>query len=398
MKERAERRLIVLIHGGSAVDQQTLALNRSRFAYFGYEMDDVSMTAANARERLRHIVRHRGRDLAFFFSSNFWALNASRDGKLLHMLTGVPLVVFLQDHPLYYRHLATPALDGTITFAPGRDAADFVRKYYPYRTNVVANTSGATIGLDAPSAPPDRDDFHRRRNELLCPMNLSVAGETLDHAWAAIKGFPAVRRLRAQRIIDAALTDCLTPLHLIAEQIDETRASDLVDDLLPILNLVKLWRRTRVVEMLIDLPVLFSTDYVPATLELRHPGKFTQLSVAETVTRYRTYRFVVNSNPLLNDTLHDRVDQALHNNCVCVTDRNTLLEEKFSADDMLFIDFDRDDNAARVGSLLDDEDRAFEMTMHCRQAWTQTTYSVASYDDLFAAVDSARDNGGYAQC
>ena len=125
----SKRKLILFIHGGNPIDTETATLARRGFAEHGYELEDLSVLAPDAADRLHSLLRERGQELFFFYSSNFWAINIHNNGRLLHTLTGVPLVILMHDHPVYFLHQLSPSLDGALIFAPSSDLAEFITKH-----------------------------------------------------------------------------------------------------------------------------------------------------------------------------------------------------------------------------------------------------------------------------
>ncbi len=387
------RRTIVFIHGGNEIDAGTANGLRGVFATeFDLRLEDVSVVDADSAARLRAILDERGDDVFFFLSSNFWALNVRDGEKLLHDITGIPLVVLLHDHPAYFFHYLSPSLDGTILFAPGDDAVDFVEKHYPVRARVLSNPSFLPRRVDA--GPPDFEQFSGRKNVLLCPFNLTIFGSNMDRAWASIKALPERRMRRAIRLVDASLTDCVTPLHVISERIASSGDPEIaVEDLRLVLDFVKVWRRDRLVRAIIDLPVLVTSEYVPADLELKYPEKFARVTVDETLPLYRSFRFVVNSTPLLTGSIHDRVVQAMTNNAVCVSDPSAILQKYFQdGRDIAFVDYASADIAEKLAAYLDDPARAFSLTANAYETRHKQTWSRESYEALFRAVAALNES------
>lgn len=385
-------RFVVYIHDDSAIQEVAARTAARELAAFGLEVVALSVRDAQAEPMLKKLLRERGDDLFFFYSSNLWALNIRRGDLLLHALTGIPLVILMQDHPIYFLHQLSPALNGAIFFVPGFDSADFVTKHYGLKVQTVVNAGLLPSADDRPNEP-DAAHFLRRKNALLCPMNLSVFGENIDDTWRTIKALPGDRRNRALRLIDAALTDCELPLHMISERLSAAGDPEIaLEDLRWVLNFVKLWRRTRLVEMLVDLPILISSAYVPAEMERRYPKKFTTLTRPQTLALYPEYRFVVNSNPLFTHCLHDRVTEAVANNCVLITDPSPILTRYFSDDrDVIFVDYAQTNLAERITGLLEDPDRAFELTARAYEVRARQSISSDAYGELVRTVERARE-------
>lgn len=381
--------LILFIHAGEPIEIEAAALARRDFSLYGYEVEEFSVVATNAHDRLKRLLRNRGDRVFCFYSMNFWALNIRNGDALLHEITGVPLVFMICDHPVYFLHLISHSLDGTILFLPGEELTDYVSKHYATTARTLAD-SGFRPHLRTTLTRPDFDDFSNRENMLLCPINLTVHGMNIDDVWATIKGLPTARRERARRLIDVALTDCITPLHLLSEALGASGYPESTpDDLRWVLNFIKLWRRTHIVRTLIDLPVLFSTNYVPAELESQYPSKFTLFTRIETEPLYRRFRFVLNSNPLIH-CLHERVTETLINNAVCVTDRNAVLDRYFeNGRDIVFFDYAESDLPERLTRLLDDPRRAFELTINSYNLRTER-FPGDAHRQLIDAVEEMR--------
>jgi hypothetical protein len=221
-------------------------------------------------------------------------------------------------------------------------------------------------------------------------MNLTVFGQNIDEIWSAIGALPRERSERTKRLIDAALTDCKTPIHVVSQRManagDPERA---VEDLRWAVSFVKVWRRTRIAEMLVDLPAIFSTAYAPPALVKKHPEKFTLFSRTETASLYQNYRFVVNSDPLLPTCVHERVSDALVHHCVVITDPNALLERYFQNErDLLSIDYESGNWAGRAAELLEDPERAYRMTLSAAGIRSRQNITRESIDALVAALDA----------
>jgi hypothetical protein len=385
--------LILFIHGGNHIDVHAADVLRCRFASFGYRLADISLVDRQAHIKLQALLRDHRDELFCYLSSNFWALNIRNDDRLLHSLTGIPLVIFLHDHPLYFLGQVSSSLEGVLILGLGADTEDFMAKHYPFQATMLSQSTGPWFTSADVPPEPNRADFMSRKNGLLCPMNLTIYGDNIDDIWAAIKALPTSRRQRVVILLEAALTDCLTPLHVISERQTAAGNAELdVADLPLVSNFVKLWRRTRIVEMLIELPIIISTNYAPAMLERKYPNKFTLLTVPETLPLYKAFRFIVNSTPLMTEVFHDRVTEALENNSVCITDPNAVLARHFSdGKEMIFIDYQRFDLAEKVSMYLDDPERAFEMTVDCYRVWSKMTAGHDAYRRLIEAVARKRE-------
>ncbi len=367
-KAAHKRSLIVNLHSGHPNDFESARYMRRNLANFGYELVEVALSDQQAAQTtLNDILRTRNDEMFCFLSDNYYALQVSNgQGALLHEMTGIPLVIMQHDHPLHFIPQQTPKLAGTITFVQGEDSRGFIADHYPAKTITIANT-----GSLPPIEPeiPDFAQFEGRENAILAPMNLNFGAVTLDVAWAQIKSLPGERRTLATALAEAALTDCSTPLHVIAAGLphgllgEEARAA--VSDQLLVLTFVKLWRRHQMVRTLIELPILWSSETVPADLQFKYPEKFTLLSMAETVARYREYRFTLNSHPLLSDLLHDRVLMATALNSVCITDVNTAVQRYFkNGVDAIFFDYSQlSEMPKKIAGYLEDPRRAFELTV-----------------------------------
>lgn len=381
---------IIFIHGGNAIDDETARTIRGEVAAFGLGLEPISVTDPEAALKLSTLLRDRRPDVFCFLSSNFWALNIRNGDQLLHKLTDIPLVCYLQDHPVYFLHLVSPSLDGVVMFALGDDCGDFIAKHYGVRATTIAQPSGPLPHYM--ENEPDRADFLGRKNQLLCPMNLTIFGLTIDDVWDAIKALPAPRGSRVKKMIDIMLTDCVTPLHVASERLANAGEPEIaVEDLQWVLNFVKLWRRLQLVDMLIELPILVSSEYVPADHERKYPQKFTLLTVPETIRLYRQYRFVVNANPLITGAFHDRVTQAITNNAVCITDPNAVLHRHFHDEqEMLFVDYSRSDLADKITLYLEDPNLAYTMTVRCFDVWKQYAGLETAYRRLLGVVTDMR--------
>ena len=380
------RKLILFIHGGNSIDTETATFVRRGFAEHGYELEDLSVIAPNAADRLHSLLRNRGQELFFFCSSNFWAINIHNNGRLLHTLTGIPLVILMHDHPVYFLHQLSPSLDGALIFAPSGDLAEFITKHYPIAVKTVANTGVFPPDNNA-KRPPDLEQFLARENVLLCPMNLTVHGQTIDDIRQGIRALPEPRRARTMRLIEAGLTECFTPLHVISENLTAAGDAEIeVEDLAWAFNYIKLWRRRWLIEALIDLPICVTSEYVPAELARKYSRKFGKpLTMTETLPLYAKYRFVVNSSAM--NAIHDRVTQALINNAVCITDPNPTIARYFTdGREMVFVDYGRTDLAERISRLIENPERAFEMTVQSYAVWNQPGFYQGSYRDLLDAV------------
>ena len=378
-----------MIHVGEAMETSAAQTTRTDWAAVGYDIVDFSLNQPRAEESLRALLRQRGHEIAFILSVNFWALNVRKGDDLLHCLTGIPLVIQMHDHPVYFLHQISHTLDGAIIVTPGEDLPDFIAKHYPIDVTCVGD-SGARPLACRPGSEPSFDDFLGRHNAILWPMNLMVAGQTLNDVWQSIIALPRERRKRIERLLEASLYEMIIPLHRISEGLtDAGDAARNVQDLLPVLNYIKLWRRTQLLEALIDLPILVSSNYVPAEIERKYPEKLRLLSVSETVALYGRYRFIANVNPLIH-CLHERIQHSLTNNSVCITDTNSVIARIFEdGRNMVFVDYACRDVAERVAALIDDPARAFAMTRDMYRVRTDPSFGSSSIRELLAAVEVA---------
>lgn len=385
------RDLVLYIHDGNPIETVAAQNARRDFSEFGVDVDEFSVLQADAAGKLRAFIRDKGERLLCFYSSNFWALNIRRDDKLLHTLTGIPLVILVQDHPVYFIHQMSRSLDGSILFVPGEELVDFVHRYYPVNATVLANP-GFLPSTAHPVDPPELEQFMQRKNAVLSPMNLSIFGMTIEDVWDAIKALPRARSTRAQRLVDASLTDCMTPLHQISAALEGAGEPEVApQDMRFVLNFVKLWRRIRVVEELIEFPGVFSTRHVPPHLASRHREKFTLLTRPQTLPLYNRYQFVANTNPMLTHCIHDRVTEALRGNAVCISDPSPLLLRYFrDGREMIFAGFEKGVLRDRVGPLLEDPEKAFAITQSAHAVQSRQRLSSDAFANLITMIEKAR--------
>ena len=391
------RRLVVAIHYGHPNDLESAPYAAAAFRHFGYEQVDLATTDPQLAPKLQALLQQRGHEIFCFFSFNYHAATIRANDRLLDASTGIPIVIMLFDHPAYFMDQQQPALAGQIVFAPGDDAADFVRRYYQPGSVAVTNF-GSHPPFD--DGEPAFEDFAARTNAILCPMSLTAFTLNMDQTWQRIRELPEPRRARARALAEAAVTDVATPLHALAERIRgegpaPVERAEVADQKL-VLNFVKLWRRTRMIRDLIDLPILVSTDVPPADLDLKYPHKFVRLSMKETIPLYRRYRFALNSSPLLA-TLHDRVLNAWYSNAACITDRNPLLDRLVrDGRDVLFYDYDSPGQAQRIAGYIDDPQKAFALTAGAFDVRKRSQLHLECYRNLIDAVERRWAQGAQA--
>ena len=321
----------------------------------------MALAAVNA------LLRDRPDELFCWMSDNYYAMNiADAEGKLLHEITGIPLVAVLHDHPLHFLVQQIPKLQGTIAFVPGEDSKSFIAAHYPAGREAVVNHGSLP---PMPAETPDFEQFMGRNNAILAPLNLNFGTVTLDVAWEQIKSLPAARRDVATALAEAALTDVTTPLHELAASASKGLSPEdavaAVSDQLLVLTFVKLWSRNQMIRALIDLPILVSSSYVPGDLQFKYPKKFTLLTMADTLPLYREYRFTLNAHPLLTGLVHDRLLMANALNSAVITDANVAVKRWFQDGvDAIFFDYDKiAEMPQRVQAYLDDPARAYELTV-----------------------------------
>lgn len=379
------RNIVLFIHAGHPIETEAARLSRLDFARFGLELREFSVVGPDAENELKEILRSDGDCILFFYSMNFWALNIHQGSTLVHDATGIPLAIMMHDHPVYFLHQLSRALNGTIIVAPGDELPDFIAKHYGIEAEVIPDP-GYRPHMSDHGAEPDFEKFRQRKNALLCPMNLCVYGLNINDIWSRIGSLPRSRSERAKRLIDAALTDSVTPLHIVSEKLTSIGDSEIaVEDLRWVMDFIKVWRRMRVVRALLDFPALFSTAYVPPEFN-KYRSKFTLLDRSETIPLYGDFRFTVNVNPLI-DCLHERVTEALRNQSVCVTDPNGVIATNFvDAEDMLFIDYKNDNLGARVSELLDNPEKAFALTVSSDRKRRLPHFAGSAHQRLIAAV------------
>jgi hypothetical protein len=372
------RNLIVLIHINHPNDVESARSSRQTFATFGYELREFSVSNPNAGVEFSDLMRDHGHEIFMFLSANYYALGIrDGEGRPINQITGIPLVIMMHDHPLYFLSQQVEALKGTVAFVPGEDSRQFVMSHYPVPIAAIANT-GSLPQVSAEE--PDYEQFLSRANTILAPMNLAIGASTMDSAWQQIKHLPEPRRTAAIRLVEAALTECAIPLDQIATPfraglpVGDAVAS--IADQLLVLTFLKLWRRNRIIRALIDLPILISTEFVPADLELKYPKKFTLLSMEQTIPLYRRYRFTLNSHPLLTTLLHDRILTSVAQNTACITDVNAAVARFFhDGDDAIFYDYS-DAAPERIAMYLDDPERAYGITVRA----AATRIATADFD------------------
>lgn len=397
---------MVFVHPGHPITCELARFVRNGLADHGYTVEEVSFRDPEALSRLTRLLTERAHEIFCFYSFNYtikelalrnlWIsrqdesirASLSNTGELLlHQLTGIPLVVHVYDHPLYLLRYESSAFDGTIVYACGEDQIDFMQKHFRSRPLYVEQEW--TTDRSLPSDAPDQEQFYARRNEILCPMNLSVMGVTADDFWGQIRRLPAARRDRSTRLIEAALYDCRTPLHAISERLEAEGDPEIeIVDLLPVLNFIKLWRRTEMVRALIDMPILISSDFVPSGLGLKYPQKFTSTSMPETLKLYSQFRFTLNSFPLMHYAMHDRLHSAFSSNSLVITDRNATTTRLFKDQvELVFFEYNGPDMAAKVRAYIENPKRAFQITQNMyERRMAGTMFSQGGYGNLIEAV------------
>jgi hypothetical protein len=385
------RKLIIQIHTGHPNDYESVAYARRSWAEFDYVVEDLSVSDPQIGPKLEALLAQRSSEIFCFMSSNYYATKIRGNGQLLHTFTGIPLVILMHDHPVYFLNDQIPELDGSFVFPPGEDCVDFITKHYSPGVSPISRF-GAPSAFDA--GVPTFEQFESRRNVLLCPINLAFGQMTLDGYWNQIKSLPEPRRGAAIRLAEAAVTDCTVPLHIIAEGLpqlsDPVDAKAALKDQAIVLTFIKLWRRNKLVRALIDLPVLFSSEYVPSDLEFRYPGKFTLLSRAQTIPLYREYRFTLNANPLLTYVLHERILEPLFANSACITDRNVVLERFFSDErDILYFDYNDSRSVEKIARYFDDAEAAYGLTVNARNVRlaSDNLHLLDPYRNLIVALE-----------
>lgn len=385
-------KLVIFIHSGYSVDVELAKYFANMFRKHGFELQEINLTDPEMSATFAALISTGLSRIFCFLSLNYYAAQLRINNQPLHQATGIPLVFFLADHPLYFVDSHGPEFEGTIVYVPGRDLVDFVAKYYPAGTIVV---NGQTfLPPPFPHEPPSIDNFLARQNKILCPINLSIWGRSMDGVWELIKALPPPRRAIVIRLIEALLTDCVTPLHVLFEALPERGGPEerQIRDARLALDFVKVWRRNHMVRTLIDLPILVSSEYVPADLQLKYPEKFTLLSIDRTLPLYHEYRFVLNSFPLMTYAFHERAIKALYANALLITDPNNRMRECLTDDrDVLFYHYTEDDGS-RIAEVMDDPARAYQRTVHAHDTLLRhPAFHYDSYIDLIAAVDRRRN-------
>ncbi len=351
----------------------------------GFSFEEISFREPAALQRLGQIIKQRSAEIFCFYSMNFYIkelalrnhwmeqqpeLQDVCSGELyLHQLTGIPLVIHIYDHPLYLLKHESAAFDDAVIFVNGADIIDFMQKHFQGSYRYIAipvPTQTRMPSLIPAMQPPNLEEFCSRRNEIWCPINLSAQNLSVDGHWALIKALPSGRRERAIRLLDRALYDCSTPLHVVSENMTAAGDPELfVADQLHVANVIKLRRRTEMIRRLIELPLLISSDFVPADLERKYEHRFTRTTMAETLGRYQEFRFSLNSFPLHSEALHDRIINPFLANTVVISDRNALASRLFTDGiDLIFFDYELTSMAAKVQAYLDDPERAYAITVN----------------------------------
>jgi hypothetical protein len=380
---------VVFIDSGYSVDLEISKYVSGAFAALGYGFEEYSLNDPQFAVKLGELLQTRIDDVLCFVSLNYYAAVVhSPAGHLLHHATGVPLVFSLMDHPLYFLGKQLPENAGAMVFVLGPDLIDFVGKYFPPGTVAIDNQAFEPPPFE--ERPLAFDDFMRRHNAILCPMNLSIWGQTMDVLWAAIRELPAPRRDFIKRLIEVGLTDVFTPLHVLAESLprDGRTIEQQMTDGRFALDFIKVWRRNHMIRALIDLPIRISTEYVPADLAVKYPDKFTLWTIQETMPLYQQYRFVLNSSPLMTYAIHDRIFNALVANAVVITDQNNMTSERFTDGvDALFYDYSTGDIANKIARYIDDPRAAYDLTVNAYDLRVRrNAFTFESYANLIEAV------------
>lgn len=397
-----DRSTVLVLHSGHSNDQVYTEGLRAGLAPLGCHVTGIPVTDENLRDRAIRDLLENPRKYLCVVSILFYGLQLKIEGVPLHRRTQVPFVLWLFDHPAMFINASNTFLPSDphdiVLAALDRSQIDYWRRYVSTETPAVELTLGIGRHPELSRHVGSIEDFCAREPIALLPTNITHLGSTLDHIGDKLRRFSPTLGKIAFDAIDLGLRDLNATALGVLDQVAASRGVEIGKDAMVLLVMLvdgyfKLWRRSFVLEQLLDLPVRFLGSGLP---ELHRPGRrhrFAETKSPEIFNDYRASQVVINIGPAFPHYLHERVLQGTDSGAAILSDEKPGLREVFDEAAVTGYTLADGDVAERLTGLLDDPERAYAGVLAAQRKMDEIDIHAVNARRLFDKLHELHDVG-----
>jgi hypothetical protein len=332
-----------------------------------------------------------GSVLALMSHSLYIFNHLSDEENLLHTKMGLPLIVYWHDHPAYFMELVPDRLENTIVVF---GSVEHERFWLRFR-NDNTDTFVATIFAGTKWIEPDSlsyESYLARQPFIFAPMHLSLHERSADEWWEVCDNLDEPLGGIAKEVISAMIDD---PTASFDQLIDESvlrQGIELDKDNRLVLTCVvdsftKMWRRTVVINALIEFPIVISSKHIPDIYKGKYEYKFVDTNGRQTLVNYKNFRYILNVSPAIPDLVHDRQLNCVVSGGTLISESNMGIQKFLKADrDFVAIPFDGEKIAEKVNAIFESPERSYEIAMSGNRAWHENQEKYKPYGVFFDRV------------
>jgi len=318
-------------------------------------------------------------------------------GVAIHEALHVPLVIFVMDHPAHFVQEFLEDKVNTLYVFGSPEHEKFWTRFCPGQNK----TCNVQIGGWSPRVIPEDSSYEAflaRENHVFIPLNLRMRGADFDNWLEFAKKKPAP----VQEVVELAFAMISTKLDMnvdvaidnaLADKSIELNRSDRIDASFIVDSIAKMWRRNFLIGSIIDLPVIVSSENIPAALANQFSEKFVNTKGYDTIRLFNRFRFVLNASPPTPNMVHDRINNCINSEAALITEASPgICKFLVPGKDFIAYEYDRDSIRGQIIEAMDDPRSAYEMTISAKENWNRQELNFRPLKELMDKIDLMRRN------
>jgi hypothetical protein len=397
-----DRSTVLVLHSGHSNDLVYTEGLRAGLAPLGCHVTGIPVTDQGLRDRaIRDLMQNPGKYLCVI-SILFYGLQLKIDDVPLHRRTSVPFVLWLFDHPALFFNSSSSFIPSDphdiVLAALDRSQIHYWHRFISADTPAVELNFGIGRHPELPRHVCDIESFRAREPIALLPTNIHHLGTSLDQIGDKLRRFSPRLAGIAFDAVDLGLRDLNVTALDVIEHVAASHGAELETEAVTIMTMLidgyfKLWRRSFVLEQLLDLPVRFLGSGMP---ELHRPGRrhrFAETKSPEIFNDYRASQVVINIGPAFPHYLHERVLQGTDSGAAILSDEKPGLRDVFDKSAVAGYTLADGDVAERLTRLLDDPDAAYAGVVAAQRRMDEIDIHAVNGRRLFEKLSELRASG-----
>lgn len=310
-------------------------------------------------------------DFRCIISFSVYGLSLRIGGVPLCDKVDTPFLVLLFDHPASHFNLQTrflpDFLDRVTVILCDASQGEY------WKTFITSKTTLESFGFLRLTSdePVTEEHFFQRDVPALVPVNLSAGGQTLDAlADEIFKLEPKYSRL-VWDSIEASVGDldhspCAHLIELVLESgvtLSALSAGSLANY---VQAYVKLWRRHKVLQSIIDLPVVFAGQGYPEFVKFGRRARFLEVSMPAIFDVYRRSQIVINVCPGFPNSIHERITCGLSLGAAVASTETPCIRKYWPKEELIAFDFSERKVVDRLSEYITNPRMCFDMMCRAR--------------------------------